>query len=179
LHVNPYVAANGRTQISSGYLYATDPATGLETRAEISKFLNPGYFMESFGFQYKKDEIFSTRLGFAAKQTVVTEEKFAPGYTDDVETATLEKVRNELGAESVTKFSKKIYGNIVYSTNLELFSNIKSFKEIDARWDNLFAAEVAKYIAVSFNFQIFYDYDISRQRQIKQVLAVGLTYTLL
>jgi hypothetical protein len=37
---------------------------------------------------------------------------------------------------------------------------------------------VAKYITVSFNLQIYYDKDISIQRQLKQILAVGFTYKL-
>jgi len=172
-HFSIYGAVSGRSQFATGYDYAVEP------KVEISRFLNPGYFIESAGLQYNQGETFNTRLGVAAKQTIVTEELFAPRYTDKSETESLEKVRNEIGAESVTKFNKKIYGNIVYATSLELFSNLKSFEEIDARWDNLFSAEVAKYIAVSFNFQIFYDYDISRQRQLKQILAVGLTYNLL
>jgi hypothetical protein len=54
-----------------------------------------------------------------------------------------------------------------------------SFEEIDVRWDNLFSAEIAKYLAVSFNFQIFYDRDISIKRQLKQTLSVGFKYSLL
>ena len=148
-----------------------------DTTIEISKFLNPGYFIESAGLEYHKEDIFKTRLGVAAKQTMVTEEIFAARYSDDPETQKIEKVRNELGMESVSSFKKKIYGNILYSTTLELFSNLKAIDEVDTRWDNLFSAEVAKYITVSFNFQIYYDKDISIKRQLKQVLAVGLTYT--
>ena len=168
-----YIAVSGRTQFASAYDYSVEP------KVEISKFLNPGYFIESIGLQYNRGETFDTRLGVAAKQTLVTEDQFAPRYTDKSDTESLEKIRNEIGLESVSNFTKKIYGNIVYATSLELFSNLKSVEEIDARWDNLFSAEVAKYIAVSFNFQIFYDYDISRKRQLKQILAVGLTYSLL
>lgn len=181
-HFSIYGAVSGRSQFASGYEFkdsTTADGGTIETRKEISRFLNPGYFMEGVGFQYNKGETFNTRLGVAAKQTIVTEEQFAPRYSDKIDTESLEKIRNEIGLESVSKFNKKIYGNIVYATSLELFSNFKSVEEIDARWDNLFSAEVAKYIAVSFNFQIFYDYDISRQRQLKQILAVGLTYNLL
>lgn len=181
-HFSVYGAVSGRSQFANGYEFkdsTTADGGMIETRKEISRFLNPGYFIESAGLQYNQGKTFDTRLGVAAKQTVVTEEQFASRYTDKRDTESLEKVRNEIGLESVSNFTKKIYGNIVYTTSLELFSNLKSVEEIDARWDNLFSAEVAKYIAVSFNFQIFYDYDISRKRQLKQILAVGLTYNLL
>jgi hypothetical protein len=172
-HVNPYIAVNGRTQFANAYDYT------VSSLDPISKFLNPGYFMESFGLEYKKEKIFRTRFGFAAKQTVVTDEQFAPRYTDKSDSEKLEKVRNELGLEWVSGYNKKVYGNIVYATTLEVFSNVKSFEEIDVRWDNLFSAEIAKYLAVSFNFQIFYDRDISIKRQLKQTLSVGFTYSLL
>jgi hypothetical protein len=172
-HVNPYIAVNGRTQFASAYDYTVEP------KDEISKFLNPGYFMESFGVEYKKEKIFRTRFGFAAKQTVVTDTVFAKRFTDKSDTGKKEKVRNEIGLEWVSGYNKKIYGNIVYATTLEVFSNVKSFEEIDVRWDNLFSAEIAKYLAVSFNFQIYYDRDISIKRQLKQILSVGLKYSLL
>lgn len=177
-HVNPYVAVNGRTQITSGYAYAKD-ASNQEIRREISKFLNPGYFMESAGFEYRKAETFRSRLGFALKQTLVSEEKFAPLYTDKSATEKLEKMRNEAGLESATAYTRKITPTMVFATSLELFSNLKAFDQVDTRWDNLISAEVTKYIAVSFAFQVFYDRDISIKRQLKQVLAVGLTYNFL
>lgn len=177
-HVNPYIAVNGRTQIASGYAYAID-ASNQEIRTEISKFLNPGYFMESVGFEYRKEETFRSRLGFALKQTLVTEEQFAPLYTDESNTEKLEKIRSEAGLESVSAYNRKITPTIVYATSLEVFSNMKAFDQIDTRWDNLISAEVAKYVAVSFAFQIFYDRDLSIKRQLKQVLAVGLTYNFL
>ena len=68
---------------------------------------------------------------------------------------------------------------IVYVTKLELFSNMKGVDEIDVRWDNVFSAKVADYIAVSFNFKLFYDKDVSLKRQLYQTLAVGLTYSIL
>lgn len=177
-HVNPYLAVNGRTQITSGYLYAKD-ASNQEIRTEISKFLNPGYFMESAGFEYRKEETFRSRMGVALKQTLVSEEKFAPLYTDKNDTEKLEKIRNEAGLESATAYTRKLTPTMVFATSLELFSNLKAFDQVDTRWDNLISAELTKYIAVSFAFQIFYDRDISIKRQLKQVLAVGLTYNFL
>jgi hypothetical protein len=46
-------------------------------------------------------------------------------------------------------------------------------------WDNLFSAKVAEYISVSFNFKLYYEKKISLKRQLKQTVAVGLTYSFL
>ncbi|MCK5078212.1 MAG: DUF481 domain-containing protein [Calditrichia bacterium] len=112
----------------------------------------------------------------AFKQTIA--DKFAAAYSDDPETVDeIETVRSEIGMESVTDYSRKLNENILFTTKLEAFSNFESVKEIDVRWDNVFSAKVSKYIVVSFNFKLFYDKDISVKRQIKQILAVGLTYS--
>ncbi len=172
LYVNPYVAVTGETQLTEGFDFSTDP------QIKISTFLDPGYFTESLGLGYEPIKDFKTRLGAALKQTVA--DQFAARYTDDPATLNnVEKVRSEIGMESVTDYSRKLSENIVFTTKLELFSNLKGIDEVDVRWDNLFAAKVSKYIAVSFNMKLFYDKDISVQRQLKQVLAAGLTYTFL
>ena len=170
--INPYVAATALTQFTPGYDYGTDPKT------KISDILDPGYFREGFGLNYKPSETFSTRLGVAFKQTVADE--FAARWSDDPETIDeVEKSRSEVGAESVTDYSVKVSELIVYVTKLELFSNMNRIDEIDVRWDHLFSAKVADYLAVSFNLNLFYDKDISLKRQLKQTLAVGLTYSFL
>jgi hypothetical protein len=177
-YVNPYVAVSGITQLTSGYVFSDD-GSGNEIKTEVSKFLNPGYFTESIGVGFKKSKHFKTRLGLAFKQTVATDEAFAPFYSDDPDTPELETVRSEVGMESVSDYSRKISETILYTSKLELFSNFESADAVDVRWDNLFSAKVSKLISVSFNLQLFYDKDISPKRQLKQVLAAGLTYSFL
>ena len=169
-YVNPYVALTGETQLTNAYKFSDS------SKVEISNFLDPGYFTESIGFGYEPVKNFKTRLGLAFKQTIA--DKFAAAYSDDPKTDDeIETVRSEIGMESVTDYSRKLNENILFTTKLEAFSNFESVKEIDVRWDNVFSAKVSKYIVVSFNFKLFYDKDISVKRQIKQILAVGLTYS--
>ncbi len=171
--INLFMSASGRTQFNSGYDYNTEPAT------PISKFLNPVYFVESTGLKFTPTDFFDTRIGVGFKQTIVTDEQFAPRYTDKSDTDKLDKIRSEVGLESFTNLKRKITDTAAFTSSLEIFSDMKVFNEIDVRWDNLLTAEVTKYIAFSFNFQLFYDMDISSKRQIKQYLGIGLTYTLL
>lgn len=168
-----YAAVNGRTQFAPGYDYGIDP------KVETSQFFNPAYFRESIGLKYTPFAIFNTRVGFGLKQTIVSDEKFALFYTDKSDTEELEKLRSEIGLESVSNLVLKLKENIAFASNLDIFSNLKSMDQVDVRWDNLISAEVAKYITVSFNFQLYYDKDLSLKRQLKQYLAVGLTYSLL
>ena len=171
LYVNPYVAVSGETQLAKGYEYNPDGKDSV-----LSAFMDPAYFMQSVGLGYAPNEQIKTRLGAALKETL--SDKY--GFADDKETMNkIETSKVEFGAESVTDLSRKLAENILLTSKLELFSNFKAFDEIDVRWDNILSAKVAKYVDVNFNFKLFYDKDISTKRQLKQTLALGLTYTFL
>ena len=170
--INPYAAATMQTQLTKGLIY-TDANDNKGTA--ISNFFDPGYFTESIGAGYKPNDIIKTRLGVAAKQTIASD--FV--YVDDPETTKLETFKNEIGVESVTDLNLKISEQILYESKLELFSNFEGTDEIDANWDNTFSAKVSEIIKVSFNFRVLYDKDIFYKRQIKQTLAVGLSYSFL
>ncbi len=169
--INPYVAVTGETQFAPGYNYGTDPKT------QISAFLDPGYTRESAGIAIKPNEIVKTRLGAALKQTITSDHP-AP-YADDPTTLEIEKIKNEIGAESVTDVSWKVSENSLFTSKLELFTVFNTFKEIDVNWDNILTTKISKYFNVNFNFKLFYDRDISKMRQIKQAIALGVSYSFL
>lgn len=170
--VNPFLSATGETQFAKGYQYSDTGKTA------ISDFMDPAYFTQSAGVGFSPDDAFKTRLGAALKETFTQD--FPKPYADDPETPdVIEKIKVEVGIESVSEFSRKLAENILLSSNLQLFSNLVSFQEIDVRWDNIITAKVAKYVDVTFNLKLFYDRNISKKRQIKQALALGLTYTFL
>ncbi len=170
LHLNPFFAVTAKTQISKGYNY-TD-----SSKIAVSNILDPGYFTQSIGFGYKPNETIKTRFGAALKETISDEYK----YADDPETTPkIEKTKIEYGAESVTDLEVKISEHILFISKLEMFSNLEAINEVDINWDNVFSAKISEYLNVSFNFNLFYDRDIDKSRQIKQTLAVGLSYSLL
>lgn len=171
VYVNPYIAATGLTQIATGYIYTAT------TKTAISAFMDPGYFTQSFGVGYSPVAEFKSRLGAALKETFTKD--YPIPYADDPKTKTVEKTKIEVGAESVTDFSKKLSANIIWTSKLELFSNLKQANEIDVNFDNIFSAKVSTYINVALNVKLFYDRDISRKRQLKQVLSLGMSYAFL
>ena len=171
VYVNPYVAASSETQFTTGYEYSEDSKT------DVSAFLDPGYFSQSVGLGYEPVREFKTRLGFAFHETITSD--YPVPYADDPDTDEVEKIKVEPGLESVTDFSKSLIGNILLTSKLEIFSNLKGVDEIDVKWDNIFSAKISKYIDVNFNIKFLYDRDSSEKRQLKQALAVGLTYTFL
>jgi hypothetical protein len=169
--LNPYIAATGETQFAKGYDYSTDP------KLEISKFMDPAFLTQSAGAGYAYGASFKTRLGAALKETITKDHR---QYSDNPDTPKkMEKSRVEVGVEFATDFSQKVAENMLLTSKLELFSNLESFQEVDVKWDTILSAKVAQYVDVNLNVKLFYDRDISRKRQLKQALALGLTYTFL
>ena len=167
--INPFLAVKGETQFTTGYEYNDD------ARIEISNFMDPGYFTESIGMGYARDGFFKTRLGFAAKQTIT--DQYSHPYADNPGTLEIEKIKYEYGLESVTDLSLKFLDILAFTSQLEIFSNLKASDQIDVRWDNLFTASMSKYFNLAFNIQWFYDKDISPLRQIRKTLTLGVIYT--
>ena len=165
-YVNPYAAFSGLTQFTDAYDYSKDP------KVKVSGFLDPGYFTQSIGIGISPNDQFKTRLGAAIKETITSSDTAAIIYADG------EDMRVEYGAESITDIIYKFNETLFFTSKLELFSNLKRIDEIDVNWDNLFSAIVSKYITASLNIKLFYDKDISKKRQLKQIMAVGLSYTL-
>jgi hypothetical protein len=164
-----YAAFNWETQFAKGYSY-TDTS-----RTEVSNFMDPGYFTESVGMTYTYREMVSTRIGFAAKQTMSNN---FTGFTDDPDTPEIEDLRAEYGAEWVTDFGYGISEKLAYLTRVNFFSNMKGLDEVDIKWDNSLAASVAPYVDVTFDFSLLYDRDVSTVFQVKEALAIGLIFKL-
>jgi hypothetical protein len=168
-HINPYISFTGLSQFTSGYEYNDT------SKIEVSDFWDPAFLTESIGFGFKNGETFRTRLGIAVKQTIT---RNFNSYSDDPNTIDIEKIDNSLGAESVTDLQIKFNDDIIFISMLQLFSDFSAINEVDVRWNNLFVAKLMKYVSVSFSFDLMYDKNISPKRQLKQVLAVGLTYSI-
>ncbi len=171
VYMNPFVAITAKTQLAKGYSYDVSP------KAAVAGFFDPGYVTESIGLGYNRGEGFKTRFGAALKHTFTSD--FPVPYADDPSTMEIEDTKTEFGAESVTDFSTKLSETILFTSKLEMFSNLKALNQIDINWDNLFSAKLTEYISVSFNIKLFYDRDISIRRQLRQTLAAGLTYSVL
>ena len=171
LIINPYLAFNAMTQFATGYNYRTEPPQ------KISAFLDPGYIQEGIGMIAEPYPFLITRVGAAFKQTVTSD--YPVPYADDPETKEIEDFKSEVGIESSTELNLRFAENLIFNSKLELFSTLEAIKKTDVSWDNLIIAEISKYFNVNFSLKVFYDRDISVKRQLKQGLAMGITYHIL
>lgn len=170
-HWNPYAAATLKTQFAPGYKY---PSTGPEV--QVSQFFDPAFMTQSAGVVYQPVAEFKTRFGVGLRE--VLSSKF--GYADDPETATeIEHSNINGGLESVSELTLKLDEQVSFSSKLELFSTFKHLDQVIMRSDNTIAAKVSKYITVMLNVQLLNERAVSPRTQIKETLAMGLSYTFL
>lgn len=170
-YINPYASLTLRTQFAKGFEYPQG------TEVAVSKFFDPAYLTQSIGAAYKPIPEVVTRIGVGVREVVASD--FARVYTDDPATSDTEKVKINGGIESVTNLEWNFAENMQFKSSLELFAPFKNLDEIIVRSDNTISAKVNKYVTVGFNVQLLNDPTITRRTQIKEVLAIGFSYTLL
>ena len=172
--IDPYVANQLRTQLAPGYKMIMNEQTGVEERVQTSDLWDPGYLIQSAGFTYADEDVFYTRLGVAFKETFSSEY----GYADDPETLEeIETFQFQTGIESATGLKVNVMENVLYTSQLNLFSAFDQMDVWDVRWDNSFSAKVNSYINVSLNIMIVHDISQTRRTQIKEALAIGIHYS--
>jgi hypothetical protein len=169
-YINPYASFTLRSQFAKGFEYPG----GNET--PVSKFFDPAYLTQSIGAAYKPIPEAVTRLGVGIREVVTSQFN---GYSDDPATTDIEKVKINGGIESVTNVEWNFVENMQFKSSLELFAPFKTLDEVIVRSDNTISAKVNKYVSVGFNVQFVNDVTTTRKTQIKQVLAIGVSYTLL
>ncbi len=174
--IDPYVANQLRTQMAPGYKMILNEQTGVEEKVQTSGLWDPGYLIQSAGFTYAEGDVFFTRLGVAFKETFSSEY----GYADDKDTETeVETFRFQTGIESATGLKLNVMENVLFTSQLNLFSAFDQLDIWDVRWDNTLTAKVNSYVNVSLNVLMVHDITQTRRTQIKQALALGLQYSLL
>ena len=166
----PYVSNLIRTPLTNGYNYSSIPET------QIVAFFDPGYITQSIGFSYDKSEMFKTRLGFAFEESFA--DKFALHYTNDPETADLEKFKLETGIESISDVKYEVVKNVLYKGKLRLFSAFDRLDTWDVSMDNSFTAKVNSWLNVNFSYLIVHKVSESLKTQTQLALQVGIVYSL-
>jgi hypothetical protein len=172
-YVNPYASATFKSQFDDGFKY--DDAAN--TKIKISSALDPMYLTQAVGVGYQPIAQLKTRLG-AALREVFDDKKY--GYADDASTKpTIESSKTEGGLESVTDVEIKIEENTLFTAKLEMFAPFNNIDVVVVRSDNTLSSKLNKYISLVFNVQLINDRSVIARTQIKEGLALGISYTFL
>lgn len=169
-YVNPYGAVMLKSQFAKGYMY---DASGTPT--VVSNFFDPAYLTQSAGVGYQPIKEVRTRLGLGLREILTN--RF-PQFADDPSTATIEKISTNGGMESVTNVDWQIEENILFTTQLEIFSSFNEFDRPVIRSSSALTMKVNTYISSIVNLQLINEPKITPRTQLKESIALGLTYTI-
>jgi|YelNatPaOPRAMG01_1025707.scaffolds.fasta_scaffold00123_13 hypothetical protein len=167
--VNPFLGAGLRTQFATGYDYRKKPPQ------PRSAFRDPLYLNQTLGANLATGSGFRSRIGVGFQETLT---RRYTTYSDNPKTAKVERQKVEAGIQSTSTCRLKLGRALMYDGRLRLFSTFDHIDEVDVQWDNVVTAQVAKYVAVNLTVNVLYDKDVSLRTQLKQQLAIGLTYNL-
>jgi hypothetical protein len=167
--VNPYGSLTFRSQFAPGYTYDA------QTETAVSRFFDPAYITQSAGVAYQPCPQVTTRIGAALREIVTSQ---FPQYSDNAATVEIEKFRIQGGAESVTEAKFNIDDNVELVARLELFAPFNAFDKVIVRNDYAIVARVSKYVNTNLTVNLINDVNVSPRTQIKQALALGVTFNL-
>ncbi|MFB6271502.1 MAG: DUF3078 domain-containing protein [Salinibacter sp.] len=181
---NPTLAGELRTQFASGFNYTENPYDKLEgdhprqgedPPVQTASFFAPATLTESLGLTYDPAESLSFLLGVAAKQTIVLERDFRVLYGVDPDNA----VRAEAGGKFSSNLDYDITENIRYRSQLNVFFAVNQLDNPpDAIWENIINLKVNDWLSTDLEYVALYDKDTVNTIQMKEVISIGVNFTL-
>lgn len=167
LHDNRYTAyieVDFRTQFDEGYD---------KNKAYISDYMSPGYLQETAGLGYKPLEYVQLQTGFSLKQTFVADTTLSNRY--GVKKG--KTFRSEGGFSLGASIKKNIAKNLTLNSNVQSFTNfLENAEHTDVMFSNELTGKINSFMNTNIQFVLMYDRDFNKQIQVKQVLAVGLSF---
>lgn len=175
--VDPYAGGRVETQ----FWDASDPLK--------DRYLNPLKITESAGvakvFIKEEKREWNVRLGGATRQFVNRDVLDPLGDTRETMTSfdggllLDSEFKTSFSGDKITLNSKiTVYQAFLYSEKDELegLPEEDYWKAPDVNWENIFTANITKYLMVNLYIQLLYDKEIDLGGRFKQTLALGLTY---
>lgn len=163
------------SQFMPGYNY---DATPNPTKSDkISDFLSPAYINVGIGISYNPQENFQIIFRpINGKFTIVTDPELQKegnfGLDRDGQS-----LRSELGAMLNVQYRINVFKDIVFTNNLNLFTNYLYHPErVDISYRGVLNMVFNKFISTNVSLDLLYDHDQVQKLQMKQTLGVGISY---
>lgn len=172
----PTAAIDARTQFVEGLNYGENPFDdGRPLPVKVSGFMSPAYVSQTLGLTYERGSWFSQRLGFSSKQTIVADPDLRPLYgVDSNELALVEG-----GVESETSFDRIILPRTRLKSSLTLFQAFNEAELPDMYWETLLEIQANQWLTTNVSTVLVYNANVSTELQIKEVISVGVSFTLI
>lgn len=142
----------------------------------ISKFMAPAYITETVGLAYSPDKTLQFNAGLSLKQTIVSDTLLSPRYG----LKNGSTFRNEGGVSLGFRMSKQVMPNVSYSGSVDTFTNLlRPVSSTVFKMNNDVVGKINSFLSTNFQYALIYDDNVTRKMQVKQVLSVGFSYTIL
>jgi hypothetical protein len=191
-YLKPYASAAVKTQFSSGRNYEekSGSSNGEPIFPVTSDFADPLYLAQSAGVGYTIfPGVCTTRLGFSVRETLtdafrgyaINEDEEDRGLDFDacINNEACDRFKLETGLESITEYARKFDQEAIFTSRLGLFYSFNQLDELDMNWRNDLVVKVLSILNVNFGLEFQYDDDVISKLQVKQLLGLGFSYTLL
>lgn len=173
---------NFKTQFAKGYVFGEDE-NGDVTRTENTHFLSPGYVQTGPGFLWKKSDNAFVNIAPATLRLIFVDDAFTTteGYVDGdyfgVDQG--EITRFEFGAAISAYYKFTPVENVTVENVLNLYANyLEDPQNVDIDYTLNVIMKINEWMSANATLQAIYDDNTVGAFQIRQALAVGLTYKL-
>lgn len=142
----------------------------------VSTFFAPAYLTETVGFAYAPDKTMQFNAGLSLKQTIVVDTLLSPRYGLKDGSS----FRNEGGVSLGYRITRQLATNVSYSGAFDTFTNLqRPVSSTVIKIDNNLVGKINSYLSANVQFSMMYDDNVIKEWQVKQVLSVGFSYTIL
>lgn len=142
----------------------------------VSRFFAPAYLTETVGFAYSPDKTMQFNAGLSLKQTFVVDTLLSPRYG----LRNGDTFRNEGGISLGYRITRQIATNVSYTGAFDTFTNLqRPVSSTVIKLNNDLVGKINSYLSANVQFAMIYDDNVIKEWQIKQVLSVGFSYTIL
>ena len=179
----PSAKLTARSQLAAGFDYAPDPdeyptlAVLAGEPLKVSSFAAPATLTQSLGVVYAPGGGFRARTGVGLKETVVAIERLRPVYGN----APDEAVRLQAGVDAELGLERALMENVLLKSRLTAF---QAFNQVgdqapDVLFENTLTLKVNDLLNVTLDAATLYDRDVTDEIQLRESLAVGVSFVLL
>lgn len=142
----------------------------------ISKFMAPAYITETIGLAYTPEKNLQMNAGLSLKQTLVADTLLSPRYG----LKNGSTFRNEGGISVGFRISRQVMTNVSYSGTADTFTNLlRPVSSTVFKMNNDIVGKINSYLTTNFQYAVIFDDNVTKKLQVKQVLSVGFSYTIL
>ncbi len=142
----------------------------------ISKFMAPAYFTETMGLAFTPKKNFQMNAGLSLKQTIVIDTLLSPRYGMRSD----QTFRNEGGISLGIRHYRQLATNVNYSGSADTFTNLlRPVSSTVVKVNNDIVGKINNYLTTNIQFAVIFDDNVTKKLQVKQVLSVGFSYSIL